>query len=217
MSTDMKIELIKLIPTILWITLITGIVIAFYKPIKRQLIPRMSGFKAFGVEATFVQRQLDAAAREAAARKEPEVAGSPSERSRVSSRAQRLSSIIKGAHILLINDDPKQMRYVTEILEGLQTLVDVVRTTDEALVNMHSRVYDVVISDMRRDHVKDEEMQEGQRFLNETVRQGIERPTIFTVSQNERDRGVPPYAFGITDRVDELLHLVFDALERVRG
>jgi DNA-binding NtrC family response regulator len=124
-----------------------------------------------------------------------------------------LSSIIKGAHILLINDNPEEMRYVTEILEGLQTLVDVVRTTDEALVNMHSSVYDVVISDMRRDHVKDE----GQRFLDETVRQGIERPTIFTVGQLECDSGVPPHAFGITNRVDELLHLVFDALERVRG
>jgi hypothetical protein len=213
MSMDVKIELIKLIPTILWITLITGIVIAFYKPIKRQLIPRMSGFKAFGVEATFVQLQLDAAAREAAARKEPEVAGSPSERSRVSSRAQRLSSIIKGAHILLINDNPEEMRYVTQILEGLQALVDVVRTTDETLANMHRRVYDVVISDMRRDDVQDE----GQRFLNETVRQGIEQRTIFSVGQLDGDKGVPPHAFGITNRVDELLHLVFDALERVRG
>jgi hypothetical protein len=63
---------------------------------------------------------------------------------------------------------------------------------------------------MKRGDVEDE----GQHFLNETVRRGIHRPTIFTVGRFQPELGVPPYAFGITNRVDDLLNLVFDALER---
>jgi len=41
-------------------------------------------------------------------------------------------------------------------------------------------------------------------------------PVVFYIGDLDEDRGVPPGAFGITDRVEELLHLVLDALERRR-
>jgi hypothetical protein len=46
---------------------------------------------------------------------------------------------------------------------------------------------------------------------------GLHKPTVFTVGQYDPDRGTPPYAFGITNQIDELLNLLFDVLERVRG
>ena len=57
----------------------------------------------------------------------------------------------------------------------------------------------------------------GMRFLDSIRRNGLLRPTIFTAGNYEPERGTPPYAFGITNRVDELLNLLFDALERGRG
>ena len=60
-------------------------------------------------------------------------------------------------------------------------------------------------------------MDEGLRFLQLIGDEHIYLPIIFTVGQYQPGRGTPPYAFGITDRVDELLNLLFDALERARG
>ena len=44
----------------------------------------------------------------------------------------------------------------------------------------------------------------------------IHRPTILMVGQHKPERGVPPYAVGVTNRVDELLNLIFDVVERRR-
>jgi hypothetical protein len=48
-------------------------------------------------------------------------------------------------------------------------------------------------------------------------RHDFRQPVVFTVGAYDPSRGTPPYAFGITNRVDELLNLLFDAIERVRG
>jgi hypothetical protein len=54
-------------------------------------------------------------------------------------------------------------------------------------------------------------------MLAQMRQQKMHHPVIFTVGRYEPDRGTPGHAFGITSRVDEMLNLVFDALERVRG
>jgi CheY-like chemotaxis protein len=167
----------------------------------------MSTLNIFGVEASFVRQQLDQVAQAGVP------AGSPEERGQVARRAQRLVSTLKGAQALIVNDNPRDMVNFEQILRNLGMQVDIARTTAGALANMDSRIYDVVISDMKRDSVPDE----GQRFLEETVELGTNRPTVFGVREFDPSRGTPPYALGITNRTDELLNLVFDALERVRG
>jgi hypothetical protein len=57
----------------------------------------------------------------------------------------------------------------------------------------------------------------GTKLLDESRRRSVAVPTIFTVGDYDPKRGTPAFAFGITNRVDELLNLVFDVLERVRG
>jgi hypothetical protein len=57
----------------------------------------------------------------------------------------------------------------------------------------------------------------GLRLLKRMRTGGMSQRLIFTVGRYQPERGTPPFAFGITNRVDELLNLVFDALERVRG
>lgn len=200
-------ELIKIVPTLLWILLIAGIIVAFYSPIKQHLIPNMSTINVFGVEANFVRQQLDQVAQAGTP------AGSPEERGQVARRAQRLFPIIRGARVLIVNDNPQDMLSFEHILRNLGLQVDKVRTTEDALEKMDRRVYDVVISDMERDGASNE----GQRFLEATVKRDTMRPTIFGIREFDPDRGVPPYAFGITNRTDELLNLVFDVLERTKG
>jgi hypothetical protein len=129
-------------------------------------------------------------------------AGSASDRDQVSRRAERLAALLEDSHLLLVNDIPAEMFYV-----------DVAMSTKEALDALARSPYDVVISDMRRGEVTDA----GIRFINESRSLGIYRPTIFSVGLFDPSLGTPAYAYGITNRVDELLNLVFDVLERVRG
>ena len=78
--------------------------------------------------------------------------------------------------------------------------------------------YDLVISDIAREGAADE----GLRFLSamrrpDNGRPTIFRPTIFYVGLYDAAKGIPPYAFGITNSPDELLHYVMDVLERERS
>jgi CheY-like chemotaxis protein len=137
----------------------------------------------------------------------------PQGRNQVSRRAARLEGVIRGSRVLLVNDVPAEMRYVIAILRNLGIEVEVATTSDAALTMLEESTFDAVISDMRRGHVPDE----GLRFFTQMRQRNLHRPTIFTVGRYEPDRGTPPHAFGITNRVDELLNLLFDILERVHG
>jgi hypothetical protein len=68
-------------------------------------------------------------------------------------------------------------------------------------------------SDMERNGVQDE----GIRFLNNLRRRSSAPPVIFSIGRLDPTLGTPPFAFGITSRVDECLNLLLDALERARG
>ena len=46
---------------------------------------------------------------------------------------------------------------------------------------------------------------------------GFHQPVIFYIGRPEPGAGVPAGAFGVTNRPDQLLQLVVDALSRVRG
>lgn len=134
-------------------------------------------------------------------------------RSQVARRAARIETVIQGARLLLVNDIPEEMSHVVEILRDLGLDVQVETSSDGALRALSNGTYHVVISDMQRDSVADE----GVRFLKRMRERGIYIPLIFTVGRFNPARGTPPFAFGITNRVDECLNLVFDALERARG
>jgi CheY-like chemotaxis protein len=199
-------QLIGIIPTVLWVAVIVAVILIFRSTIQARLIPRMTGLKAFGIEATFVKEQLDRAA-------ETVPAGSESDRSQVSRRAERIASLLQNSRLLLVNDVPAEMFQVIRILQELNIRVDIVTSTVEAIDALTRQPYDVVISDMRRGEVQDE----GLRFIRESRAQGVYRPTILSVGRFNPGQGTPAYAVGITNRADELLNLVFDVMERVRG
>jgi CheY-like chemotaxis protein len=134
-------------------------------------------------------------------------------RSQVARRAARCENVIRDARLLVVNDIPDQMFHVIEILRDLGTKVRIETSSDGALGALSGDLYHVVISDMERDEVPDE----GIRFLERMRQDGVRIPVIFTVGRFDPALGTPAFAFGITNRVDECLNLVFDALERTRG
>jgi CheY-like chemotaxis protein len=143
----------------------------------------------------------------------PAAVGAERDVDQVARRAERLSVILDGGRVLVVNDVPSDMHQVVRILESLNISVTIVATTSRAISLLSIEPYDLVISDMRRNNVP----HEGLNLLQVMREKNLLRPTIFTVGRYEPWRGTPAYAFGITNRVDELLNLVFDILERVRG
>ena len=152
-------------------------------------------------------------ARVAETLKKDEVGSSSLEgRTQVSRRAARIANLIRGTRLLLVNDMPTQMDYATQILIELGVTVSTAETTEEALDCLRREAYDLVISDMVRGQISDD----GLRLIKHMREAGLYRPTILTVGNYQPDRGTPAYAFGITNRVDELLNFVFDIVERIK-
>jgi len=140
-------------------------------------------------------------------------AGPERERTQVARRAERIAPFIQGARILLVNDVPREMSHVVSLLESLKLSITIATSTEHALAELHGPAFDVVISDMRRDG----DDSAGLSLLHSMRGSPIATPVILTVGRYQPERGVPGGAFGITNRVDELLNLVFDVLERTRG
>ena len=135
-------------------------------------------------------------------------------RTQVARRASRIANLTAGARLLLIDDVPGDVEYIILLLRELGISVTVAETSDEAFGLLKAQKFDVVVSDMARGGIRDE----GARFVLKMHEQlGIRIPTIITPFNFDPGRGTPPYAFGITNSTEELLNLVFDALERVRG
>ena len=209
MDKEIVIEIVKIIPSVLWVFLVAFLVFLFRKVINNDLLSRLTNFKALGVEASFIKQELD----HVASSSRNEVAGTDESRSQVARRAGRIKNILSGTRILLVNDVPAEMNAVVSILEELKIRVSIATSTNEAIDRLKNNRFDLVVSDMRRG----DEIDAGARLLSETRKLGIDKPTIFIVGNYKPDRGVPAYAFGITNRVDELLNLIFDAIERSKG
>ena len=207
MSELIVIELIRLIPSLLWLVLVVILIGVFYKPIKEELLPRMSGIRAWGLEVELLRVDLDKAVDKQGA----EVG--QSERTRVLRRAERSSGKLRRARILWIDDYPQNNEYERRMMRALGALVDTARDSLEARSLMARTGYDLVISDIDRSGIPDE----GLRFLEDISKEAPYPRVVFYVGRVDADRGVPAHAFGITDRPDELLHLVMDGLERERA
>jgi CheY-like chemotaxis protein len=145
----------------------------------------------------------------------PKIGSSSTEsaKSQVARRIARLGRVIEGAKVLLVNDVPDQMRHVVALLREVDIDVRVCEDSESALKLINEVTFDAIISDMERHGVQDE----GIRFLNNLRGRSSAPPVIFTVGRFDPARGTPAFAFGVTNRVDECLNLLFDALERVRG
>ncbi|MCL4708331.1 response regulator [bacterium] len=212
LTDKLLLELIKNLPAILWFLLVFVVVLLFYKPIRHELLPNLSGFKAMGVEFSFVKNSISAAIKLAEKSEQWKVTIPDEDEKRVLDRVKRHLPLFQDVRVLWIDDNPDSLRNERKMLERLQVDIDLALNDAEAPKFLRSGKYDLILSDIARGN----DSTAGLKFLQEYGKTKKRVPFIFYIGTLSPEKGVPPYAFGITNRPDELLHLMLDALERVK-
>jgi hypothetical protein len=201
--------LIDIVPQVLLIVIVAAVLLALRRPLLENVLPRVSRVSLFGIGVDLQPAQV---------RRALEDQGAPADRpmptdnalGAIADRARRNAEVIRGRTVVWIDDHPEWTRAERVVLHRIGVFSEPVRTTKEAesvlASGLGGRPVDVLISDIATDS--------GSR-LDKVIKMSRERgsvPVIFYVAQLRG--GVPADAFGITNRPDELWHLVMDALER---
>lgn len=213
MKIEIIIELVKVMLPVLWFLLTLVMAILLYRPFRDQLLPNLAGFKAMGVEFSFVKDSIDAAIKMAEKHPKWKVNVSKKDQDRALKRARTSLEVLSSAQILWVDDQPENNINERRMFRQLKAEVDIAQGSEEALRMLRAARYDLVISDISRGS----ESTAGLRFLSELRQQDKDTPVVFYIGEFEPQKGTPPQSFGITNRPDELLHLTLDALERKRG
>ena len=206
---EVALELVKLIPSVLWFFLVIFVLLLFYRPIRDNLLPKLGGFKAMGVEIRFGD-SMNVSVELAEKNRQWKVKISDAEKRRVLNRVKKHLDIFKNVQILWVDDHPENNINEQRMFRELKTGVDIARSTEEALAILRNGQYDIVISDMARD----EKATAGLEFLSQFREMNKTTPVVFYIGVLDPEKGTPAQAFGITNRPDELVHLTLDALER---
>lgn len=109
-----------------------------------------------------------------------------------------------------MDDHPENNLNERRMFKQLNVEIDTATSTKDALEILKYAQYDLILSDMNRDN----KPTAGLDFLKKFRSADEKTPVIFYIGVFDPEKGVPPKSFGITNRPDELLHLVLDALER---
>lgn len=203
-NQEILIEIIKIIPSVFIYFIIGILLLKLYRPFVQQLLPKLANFKAFGVEIGFIKKELKAATHDY---------GMKFNDAKGQALLKRLEKYdrTKEVQILWIDDNIKNNQTERKILSNLGMISDFAASSEEARIKIKKNHYDLLISDIFR---KDNPM-EGVEFLKKLHEEDIPfPPCIFNIAKLERDKGIPPYTFGITNNPVELFHLVLDALAR---
>lgn len=220
--TEVLTEVAKNIPTLIWGSIAGLALWLFHKPLVARL-GQVTGFKAVGLELSFVATQLEGAAANANRGNTVLVASTlekrnvditKADRERVLQRADRCRAVLTGKRILWIDDSVTNNRRERELLEALGLKVEQVQNNEGAKIALapDGGGYDLILSDIARP----ESSEAGLEFLNSyRLRPHDQRvPLIFYISARDETKPMPLGAFGLTNRPDILVHLVIDALER---
>ena len=218
---DVLKELASQLPTIIWGGLAFYVVYLFRKPIVSELIPRLSGLNVAGIEFSFAERSMEEAATAAnksnlvvasTVQKKDHVEVTKRDRERALQRATRAAAQLKGRRLLWLDDDIANNRKERDLLAALGVMIEQVQSNEAALKALEpdGGGYDLVLSDIARPPGEPN----GIAFLSDYRARGWRKPVIFYISEVDQDLSLPLGAFGLTNRPDELIHLVIDALER---
>ncbi len=163
-----------------------------------------AGPLAFELDGAVLQREVAAA--------RPDKTTDPGIGAVLASRVARLAPVVQRSSILWVDDDSAATLPERRILHELGFFVNPVASTADAVTALRTGVaghpYDLLISDMSR-HGND---QAGIDMLEKLREAGLVIPVVFYVLRLRE--GTPPGSFGITNRPDELMRLVLDAVER---
>jgi CheY-like chemotaxis protein len=196
-------EAVRIIPSLLWIAFAVAALILFYRPLRDEVLPRLSSLKLPGGISLELRERIQSAA------KRQGVTVSEDDNSRIVRRLERLAPLVRGASILWVDENPANNASEASVLEAFGAKITTARTTEEAIKKLREH-FDVVISDVKRENKDDE----GARFAREIKGKPY---TILYLRNYDPTRDTPAYAFAITNRPNQLLHYVLDVLERERS
>ena len=205
-------QIIELLVSLRWFLFALVVFCLFYRQIRDELLPNLASFKAGGVELSFVKQSMEGAIRLAEKSSQWNVKVPSEAKEQVLKRAKRQRHILAGAQIFWVDDHPENNVNERRMFRHLHIDIDTAKATQDALPRIQPGRYDLIISDIARDEGTD-----GLDFLTQLRNQDKTTPVIFYIGNIEPNKGVPAKAFGLTNRPDELLHLVLDALERKRS
>lgn len=193
-------DMLNLVPHVFW-ALVALLIFFIIGPSRiRDALTKVNKIGLAGIEVEF-KSEIDAAAK---ARN----IDLPSQlRDRLARRLEQRRSLISGARFLWIDDHPNNNTIEIGLLRNFGAVVDLALSNQDARERLRSAVYDIVLSDMTRDN--DDE--DGSNIVPDVRVAVLTPPLIFYVG---KERPTPEGAFGLTIRLDELLHLILDALER---
>jgi CheY-like chemotaxis protein len=213
---DVGEELIHVIPSVLWVLFALLALFLFREPI-RALLGRLESARLPGnVELTFGPA-FERAVEKASKRLPESVLGlTPQKVERLLNRARRNADAVVGARVVWVDDEPLNNAWEREAMDALGIVVITARSTTEAEFFLERDRVDLVISDMDRPGEAPDGPMAGYTLRDAMHKHGVTAPLIFYILELDLNRRPPERTFAITNRPDELLDYVIDAL-RFRG
>ncbi|WP_431324705.1 hypothetical protein [Rhizobium sp. YTU87027] len=217
-------DLLGLVPQLCWVLLALLALLLLSKPAVRLLEEGRISKLGVGIF------EIDIAQETVARIKDPNIAGIPRtyrEFKPIPDRAGAIQDKLRGAYVLWVDDGGYSQNILARhALESFGIRFDLASATDKAFKMMDQFRYDAVISDVSRPSEGDidntpcfsapQPAGVGCVMVKEMHdKYGSDMPpAIFYSAKYPRSAGTPPYALGVTNRLDLLFGLVFDALER---
>ena len=194
-------KVVELVPQLLW----PGIALALLFG-----VIRIEGLRKAFASLTKISvggLELEFAAQIEEATTARNLAVDPATSRQIADRMKRLAPRLAATRLLWIDDEPDGNRRELRILKDAGVSIDMAKTDAEARLHLHGSVYDIVLSDMRREG----HAERGKTFLPEILAAVLKPEVVFYVMQT---RDTPAGAFGLTNRPDMLFNLILDILDR---
>jgi CheY-like chemotaxis protein len=208
-------ELIQVIPSALWALVVLIALYVLREPI-RSLLGRLQSARLPGnVKLTFgpaLKRAVEEASKRLELR-QTQLWLTPLRVETLLSRAERNAEAIVGGRVLWVDDQPEGNLWVRDAMDALGMSVTTARSTEEAAFFLEQGRIDLVILDMTRPGEESNGRKKAGIQLRDAMhRYGVTAPLIFYVLDLDLEQQPPERTFAITNRPDELLDYVLDAL-----
>ncbi len=212
LDQNVVIELIKVLPSVLWVILTFIVFLLFYKPFVSCVLPYVSSLKIGNIEVVLGKFEASLSKVIEIAEKNPQwnVHVPIEDKKQVIRRIQRNRDVLRGSNLLIFDDRPETLENEINMLQQLEIKIETAISLDEVKQKLIARNFDILISDIARPLGQPNGIITLQILHEQTSR----IPTVFYIANFDKESGIPVGAIGITNRPDELVHLILDILER---
>jgi hypothetical protein len=201
-------EFIRVIPSALWVLVALIALILFREPI-RALVGRLQSARLPGnVELRFGPALEGAVEKRSEQLPGLELELSPGWKERLLNRARRSADAVVGARVLWVDDEPEGNAEERQAMDALGIEVITARSTGEAEPFLEWGEVDLVISNQ----VRGDDREAGYTLREAMYRHGLTAPLILYIAAFNLGQPASQRIFAVTNRPDELLDYVLDAL-----